>query len=404
MDVCCESCFDDIKLIFDEYGIEIPEGKWFEGNSNSDAVCLICNHEIDSEESYYFSDTIDEEIFHAIEELGDSLSQNIDACFNCEGNEIDYFLYKWNKEADKDEYREKVLGTSVEELLYNHEIPEALHETVTQYLQCKKCRYGKEAMHPKHNPDGGIFELYDEIYTQKEIDEFWGLDYEEFSNFALQYGISLNQAELSDFKKYMIENPLLAFKHPVGQKVYDVLKAHFEAKDNIELKKGQILYRGRNRKVDGRRFNKDEMWSPPKGVSSHGRYNLIGTSVLYCSDKVEGIPLEIHPAHDEKVEIGVFEIEKKLKLLNIDFFENFGGFFSEKDTNTKTLKDVYLLPNFIRDCCYEIGYHGVQYKGVHDEGKYTNYAFFNFEMGEDIIAKKVYTLGMKIKYLVVGED
>lgn len=129
--------------------------------------------------------------------------------------------------------------------------------------------------------------MRDRIYYV--ADEFWGFNYEEFSEFASRYGISLVKAEFSDFKEYIIENPLLAFKHPAGQKIYDVLQAHFEERDYIKLKKGQVLFRGRNRKVDVRMFNDSEMWSLPKGVSSHGRYNLIGTSVLYCSDKIHGI-------------------------------------------------------------------------------------------------------------------
>lgn len=224
------------------------------------------------------------------------------------------------------------------------------------------------------------------------------MDYEEFSDFALQYDINLSLTELSDFKKYMIENPLLAFKHPAGQKIYSVLKSHFDTEDCIHLEKGVTLYRGRNRKVDATKLTADQLWNPPKGNSSHGRYNLIGTSVLYCTDKVEGIPLEIHPGHDDTVDIGVFQNRKEFKLLNIVFFQNFSGFFSEKNIDTKTLKEVYLLPNFIRDCCSEIGYQGVKYRGVHDNDGYTNYAFFNFTK-EDFRVVNVYSKRFIINYV-----
>jgi hypothetical protein len=403
--VICDTCFEEIDNLFSKHGIVLSiEEMQRECIRNGDYECIACKTQLEEGEIHYETDFSEEILTIAVEELAEMLSQDIDACFNCEGNEIDYIFYKWNKDADEDEYREKEIGSTIEEYLYNQDIPELLHKEVTKNLRCQKCNYGRHAYHPKHNPDGGIFSLDEEVYTQKEIDEFWGLDFEEFSDFALQYEINLSLTELSDFKKYMIENPLLAFKHPAGQKIYSVLKGHFDTGDCIHLEKGVTLYRGRNRKVDATKLTSDQLWSPPKGSSSHGRYNLIGTSVLYCSDKLHGIPLEIHPAHDEKVDIGIFEIKKDLKLLNIDFFENFSGFFSEKDVDTKTLKEVYLLPNFIRDCCFEIGYHGVRYKGVHEEVEYTNYAFFNYHANTDIKVKKIYTLDMKIKYLVDDED
>ncbi|NWQ43306.1 hypothetical protein MLOOGBEN_21635 [Bacillus sp. EB106-08-02-XG196] len=75
------------------------------------------------------------------------------------------------------------------------------------------------------------------------------------------------------------------------------------------------------------------------------------------------------------IDVGTFKNKSELTLLNMDFFHEFQGFFDEKNMDTKQFKEVYLLPNFIRDCCVEIGYHGVRYTGVHQEnGKYTNYA------------------------------
>ncbi|WP_066309230.1 RES domain-containing protein [Bacillus sp. FJAT-29814] len=392
-DTYCSTCYEELEEAFNKYGIILTD---------DDYECISCNTGIEVGDMYYCIDF--SEVVLAVDELAEVLSQYIDACFNCKGREIDDYYYAWNKDADSEEYQEKSVGTSIEDFLFNHDIPELIHNELTKQLQCQHCHYGKDPMHPKHNPDGGIFELYDEVYTQKEIDDFWGFDYEEFSEFAARYGITLGKMDFSDFKEYISKNPLLAFKHPVGQNIYDVLKNHFEAEDYIVLKKGNILYRGRSRKIDAEMFMDKQMWSPPRGVASHGRYNLIGTSVLYCSDKVKCIPLEIHPGHDEAVDIGIFETKNDLKLLNIDFFENFGGFFSEKDEDTKTLKEVYLLPNFIRDCCYEIGYHGVKYEGVHQEENYTNYAFFNIVAGFDIQVKKVYTLDMKIKYVVEMED
>lgn len=39
-------------------------------------------------------------------------------------------------------------------------------------------------------------------------------------------------------------------------------------------------------KIDNLQSDK-ELWEPPYGVSSHGRYNDIGASVLYCSNNLD---------------------------------------------------------------------------------------------------------------------
>jgi hypothetical protein len=83
-------------------------------------------------------------------------------------------------------------------------------------------------------------------------------------------------------------------------------------------------------------------------------------------------------------------------------FGGFNDFFSESNVESKTLKKVYLLTNFIRDCCQNIGYHGVKYKGV-GRGSYYNYAFFNFAVAVDINITNVSAYDYDIIYSRKGK-
>ncbi|WP_218781275.1 hypothetical protein [Bacillus sp. EB106-08-02-XG196] len=168
-------------------------------------------------------------------EVGELISSEIKGCFNYEGQEMDHYIYAFNKGEDADEQISKNVGMSVEEFLYDNGIPEELHQEMTKLLQCQKWRYGKEEAHPKHNPDGGIFELDDEVYSQAEIDHFWGLGYEWFSEFSELYDTQLSKSDLADFRDYLIKFPILAFNNLVGQKIYMVLKSHYKEKDFITL-------------------------------------------------------------------------------------------------------------------------------------------------------------------------
>nr|WP_278046245.1 RES family NAD+ phosphorylase [Clostridium beijerinckii] len=175
---------------------------------------------------------------------------------------------------------------------------------------------------------------------------------------------------------------MLGFKHDTGKKIYDLLNNIY---NNIEceiLNSESILYRGRTRKEDRPAFKDNEMWNPPDGITSHGRYNQIGISVLYCSTKQKVLPYEIHAGLDDIVEIVKFKLKENMKILDVDdVFEEFDGFFNSNYVESKELKKKYLLPNYIRDCCKDIGYNGIAYRSVHDDSC-KNYALINFK--EDI--------------------
>ncbi|MGG4409440.1 hypothetical protein ABER75_11970 [Niallia taxi] len=404
--VICESCLIQLEEIKKKHDIITSE---VDGEEISEAdglyYCLVCKNELSAGDKFYYEQTADEEFEAITQALADVLSQDIEACFNCEGSQIDGYIHAWNKDADNDEIKEKDVGSTITEFLSDREIPEDLHKKLTEHLKCQGCKYGGES--PSHkDPSAGSFDLEDEVYTQKEIDQFWGyyFDYEEFSKFASGYGIEFYPKEMEGFREYISKNPLLAFKHEAGKKLYDLLRKHYEEKNYFTLNIGKVLYRGRNRKLGTNAFKQDQMWSPPKGMSSHGRYNLIGTSVLYCTDKKEGVPLEIHPGYQEVVDVGEFETKSEMILFDMDTtFGNFSGFFNEHDKDPKPLKDVYLLPNYIRDCCSDIGYHGVKYKGVHNELEYTNYAFISYEENKDMVIKQVETNEIRLKYEMVND-
>lgn len=392
----CSSCGRVLYEFLKSKGYNVLQnGTMMQENCCTDAeeqlTCDNCSIDILENDIYYVVNIEDE----LLAEVADIISEDIGGCEHCEGNERGYFVHKFNNDPfdrssriDFDDVREM----NVSEYLYDQGVPEEFHELFARFIVCP-CGYGRHPMHPKHNPNGGIFELHDDIYTKQGIAEFWGFDNLAFCKFAQNYGETFTVDDLLDFREFLIKYPMLAYKHPTGQAIYNVLLKHFEAKDYTILKPGHIsFYRGRTRKKDSNgAYTKEQMWSPPLGEPHHGRFNTVGVPVLYVCDHLEAVPYEINPSHEDVVDIAEFELQKELKIFDIGSFDpDFQGFFCEKSGETKILKQAYLLPNYIGACCSEIGYDGVKYEGVHTQIKYTNYALFDVNKDDNVLVIKGY--------------
>ncbi|WP_138752790.1 RES domain-containing protein [Paenibacillus sinopodophylli] len=394
--IFCPECYDylkeaanDIKFPLEALGMDMV---------HDDSVdCDICNSEILQEaESYLVPE-------HVLENMGDTLSEDIGGCQHCEGDRRSAMVNAYNNDPfDRTSRMDESIttGTSVSYHLQENGVPFELVDLFAKLIVCR-CGYGRDRYSHKHNPDGGIFEPEDDIFTQSSIADFWGFDIPEFLEFTEQYGIDLSTDDFIDFRDHLIHYPMLGTEHETGKKILEALRIHFDQNKYVPLCASSILFRGRTRKKDSQKpYSVDGMWSPPPGLPQHGRFNTIGVPVLYVTNKLDGLPFEVHPASDDLLDIAEFELQKDLKLFDIGVFnKEFTGFFNEVNEESKPLKKAYLLPNFIGICCSYIGYDGVQYNGVHlSAGTYTNYALFNMEQKHLPTVNPIVTYDPEISY------
>lgn len=365
-----------------------------------DIICSNCDNELDVGDLYFECEEDHEQFLdEAIQIISETLSAQISQCFRCPaGQDIESFLYTVNKELKEDGITYSNPGTEIYEFLFDEEVPEQYHEKVKNYLICSNCGYGKPH-HPKHNPNSYHFELHNHIYHSREvIDRFWGYDDEDFIELATNFGIDLEIKELEGFREFIYKYPMLALTKDTAKKIYSLLEKIYKDNEFIILNTSQILYRGRPRKKDDKVLTPEQLWSPPEGLPTHGRYNSVGVSVLYCCDKVDGIPYELHPTNEQDIDIAKFELINDLKLFDIDrVFKGFEGFFALPNEESKMVKKAYLFTNFVGSCCAEIGFNGVKYKGV-GKGDYTNFALFNVQQDKDLVIKDVITKRVEITY------
>ncbi|RAS75720.1 RES domain-containing protein [Priestia endophytica] len=367
-------------------------------------TCKECKEELEPETPYILVEDYQELIEKLGEKLGEILSDHIEFCSHCL-TEIEQTNWVYEKELGMNIDS----GTDITDFIseYNVYSDERnngdLLNSVIKNLICQNCGHG----FPDRDGIGGYFNQLDKVYSQQDVDDFYGLDIDglnisELNNIGDIYGVSFTKDELNDFISYIYTNSALSIKHKVGKKLYSLLESHFPNNDYV-LKQGNILFRGRKRYYDQEEFSNNSLWSPPEGQASHGRYNSIGNSVLYCLDKYKGLPYELNPLKNECIDYGEFILNTDLKILDISklFPKEFGDYISSVDLESKKLKKTYLFTNFISSCCKDIGYDGIRYKGVSDKEQYYNFAIFNVKPDNQLSIKKVKSIKTDVSYQLI---
>ncbi|MEK4083771.1 hypothetical protein [Psychrobacillus sp. FSL K6-1415] len=362
---------------------------------NGKLLCSLCKEHINIED-YYISSDKEEHLAKAVSELlGVEISKYINYCKNCE---ISRELEEVNRisiiEKGQKLYSQ---GIEIETFLLKYSVPEKYIPFVIPFLECQCCGYGYNRMEKKY--EKGCFDDSFFVFNQDEISDFLEIDMAEWETFSEKYFIYIKEMELTNFLSSLKKSPMLAFKHSVGQKIYELFSEMYTAGDFISLS-NKKLYRGRIRGIGSEIYQPQEMWSPPFGFSTHGRYNLIGTSVLYLTDEKKYIPHELNYTNAQELDIATIEVNEPLKILDLSkFIGDFGKFLSQSSNNTQILKMEYLLTNYISECCKEIGFNGIKYKGI-KEGNYNNYAVFKYEKNKQLKISNVISFKVNIEYVI----
>lgn len=389
---CCEKTIIKIKELMDYL-----EENQIDINSISDKVyvakgsinCTECSKNIDPKDIYFLSYYECERFIEDIVSfISNDLSEQIEFCSFCgQGNHIESYVNHWNRDLENGEREEEHRGMDFTDFLENNLIPESLHEDVVEKLICQNCGYG--GSYDKDCPE--IFNLDNRIYSRQDIDSFYGVDIEEFNLLFDAYDMKFHDTEIYEFIDYVLNTPMISYKHSMGIKIFNLIKHIYDNKDAsygyVILKHNERLYRGRKRKKDSAIYDDDKLWNPPSKYTSHGRYNMVGVETLYCCNSKKGIAYEVNPQNDECIDIATLELKSDLCVLHIgNLFNSFRGFLSERVENSGSFKHEYILPNYIRDCCKVVGFNGVIYKGLYSElaGEYDNVALFSFKKEKDI--------------------
>lgn len=295
-------------------------------------------------------ETIEEEIYLEpyLVKIAEELQKEINSCDIC--NDIIYEQNKWRLEE------EYIKGDGILEFVQNYIPDYELAKKVIKFIRCPNCQ-GEPIL----------------VVTDREMDNFYGINIEYFN----RYNIKITLEEIEELMEVLLNYPMLAIEDEAAKKIKNIIEQNFE--EDLEIRSQQILYRGRKRSKGKTTYKEDELKIAPYGITGHGRYNFIGENVLYCSNDVSKLHLELDLSFSEEIDVISLKLKDNVKLFFIEkIFEEFKPLYSIDEIEDKLLKKKYLLTNFISQCAKQVGYVGIEYNCVHDE-IVKNYAIFKEE-------------------------
>ena len=169
----------------------------------------------------------------------------------------------------------------------------------------------------------------------------------------------------------------MAMKYPIAIRIFNWLQTLYDEKSQqIDFDK-EMYYHSRNRKKNAAPYTCDLMLKAPHGTPGAGRYNHPGQSHYYFASTQKGAENEVSKyKNDEEVTqtvrlipnrtICLLDLSGAIKQCNT--FLRYIRF--PLDSLTDKTPREYLIPCFIADCCQEIGFDGIKYKG---STEYDNY-------------------------------
>lgn len=186
---------------------------------------------------------------------------------------------------------------------------------------------------------------------------------------SIELFADITVSQLIPFISKLADNKTFAINHPVGKHIYEIIQS-WNTFIDFDC---EVFYHARPIEGEEKPYQlylEQEMLKAPPYISSHGRFNEVGSSCYYFADKKECAINEIKKHCGSKTHaIEVAEIKPKRSIKMIDLSEaglskrnNFIDYIRlAASNNSGKIKKEYLLPNFVAACCREAGIEGIKY-------------------------------------------
>ncbi|MCM3186371.1 RES family NAD+ phosphorylase [Priestia megaterium] len=257
-------------------------------------------------------------------------------------------------------------------LVEGHGFPTDISREIYLNIHCSNC--------------GNELESNDPYVTAEEVENWYSNDVE----IVINTFSGTTEYEGKDFMNYLLKNPMLGMNHELGQKIFFQIK-NGNIPNLVTIEAGNRFLRGRTRKDNERMANymPEELWNPPEGIPSQGRYNPPGISSLYMASSMDVVFNELSFIYNEgeSIDFAEFLLLEDMRVWDVRDLDI--EIFSSMPSLNKELKlsYEYIFPNFIAQCLMANNYNGIIYNSTRGDGY--NFCLFNFKRDKDIVVEKV---------------
>ena len=198
----------------------------------------------------------------------------------------------------------------------------------------------------------------------------------------------IDEADLISFLQQLEKFPAFAAEHETGKRICEIVACWDQYLDFDH----EYFYHARPLPEGACPYTESDLRKAPTGYTGHGRYNYIGQSHYYFSDKAKGAILEVTKHTNEKrIQIAKLHPKKPIRMIDLSgevtvknkFLEYCR--FNPAPTQYPYIKREYLLPCFVANCCEKYGIDGIKYYGSKE---YKNYVSW-YDGYFDIISSRI---------------
>lgn len=255
----------------------------------------------------------------------------------------------------------------LDDLFFDYELSDKSIEKIKEHLFCPYCG---------HEDFSWDYEIGVKSDYEKKIEKLMA----EVS--------AIHGTDLKRLIKFIEKNPLLVYKDPLAQDVFNEIERKGFPVTEVKGK----FYRAR--KVENSNIlDSDELHCPPMGKSHEGRFNHSGQSHLYLASDIETAINEVSSdCFSQLIWYQEFVVKNKVGNI-IDLSYTFGDISLSSSVlclaltecrdaiykdggNKENWKPDYFLTRFIMDCAKYCGYNGIKYNSTKSVLGYNVVLFF----------------------------
>ena len=190
----------------------------------------------------------------------------------------------------------------------------------------------------------------------------------------------INETELMELMDTLAKEPEFGGNCEAGRKIREIIHGWNNFIDFDQ----EYFYHARAMAENGCPYTSQEMGQAPHFYVGMGRYNHVGQSHYYFSDKEEGAKIEVN-RHNRGARVQIARLRPRRRIRLLDLSEEIVGNnmflqYIRFEASNGTAPREYLIPCYVASCCRRVEIEGIKYYGSKEYKNYVSWSDGYFDV------------------------